>query len=416
MARLLLALATLFWASVAQAAPYAAFVMAADTGETLYADNAETPLHPASITKMMTLYLAFEALQDGKLRLADPVVWSRHAASQQPSKIGLRPGQFLSVDETIRAIAVHSGNDAAVALAERIDKTEAAFAAHMTRQARELGMTRTHFVNASGLSNRAHVTTAHDIAILSLALMKRFPGYYRYFSTPTFTYGTRRYSNHNHLLGRDGVDGIKTGYTADAGFTLAASAQRDGRRLIAVVLGARTSRDRNADVARLLDLGFTQLAENRRGGSFSIAANFRPQGAGGAPAMPAATATGDDDEPAPPVRARPRPAPAKKAAAPHKATTAGKASKKAPAKATAKKATSKTKAKSTATAKKASSAKHSPAKAKAKSATAAKAKTTAKTKTAASTKAKAAKPKKAASAPTGKSSVKHKKKDADKGR
>ncbi|HWL46767.1 MAG TPA: D-alanyl-D-alanine carboxypeptidase family protein [Sphingomonadaceae bacterium] len=299
----------------AAAAPrYAAIVTAADTGEILYASNADAVLHPASITKIMTLYLAFEALETGRLHPTDRVVWSRHAAAQSPTKLGVPAGGSLSVDAVIRAIAVKSANDAAVALAERIDGTETAFAAHMTREAKRLGMTGTRFVNASGLPNAAHVTTARDIATLSAAMIRRFPERYRYFSTASFTYGKRRFVNHNHLLGKvAGVDGIKTGFTNDAGWTLAASAQRDGKRLIAVVLGARSPATRDKDVERLLDLGFDSLDHRALGEPFSIAANFHSLGAGGAAARPATGA--GDEEPAVRPTARPaphKPAPAKK--------------------------------------------------------------------------------------------------------
>jgi D-alanyl-D-alanine carboxypeptidase/D-alanyl-D-alanine carboxypeptidase (penicillin-binding protein 5/6) len=320
---MLKAFATALWCAIlliaapATAAPrYAAILVSAETGETLYATNPDAVVHPASITKMMTLYLAFEALESGRLRPTDQVVWSRHAAVQQPTKLGVPVGGSLSVDAVIRAIAVKSANDAAVALAERIDKTESAFAAHMTREAKRLGMSKTVFVNASGLSNPAHVTTARDIATLSSALIRRFPQYYRYFSTASFDYGKRHFVNHNHLLGKVmGVDGIKTGFTNDAGWTLAASAQRGGKRMIAVVLGARSPATRDKDVEHLLDLGFAALDHRAVGTPFSVAANFQSLGAG-VTGRNRATVGSGDEEPAvraPAKRASTKHAPAKRA-------------------------------------------------------------------------------------------------------
>lgn len=283
-------------AAPAAAAPRYAAILVTETGETLYASNPDLALHPASITKMMTLYLAFEALQNGQLRSTDRIVWSRHAAAQRPTKLGVPAGGSLDVDSVIRAIAVKSANDAAVALAERIDGTEAAFAAHMTREAKRIGMTHTLFVNASGLSNPAHVTTARDIATLSSALIRHFPQQYRYFSTASFEYGARRYVNHNHLLGKVmGVDGIKTGFTNDAGWTLAASAQRGGKRLIAVVLGARSPTTRDRDVEQLLNLGFETLDQRALGAPFSVAANFHSLGAGTSGATQTALGSGDEE-------------------------------------------------------------------------------------------------------------------------
>ena len=338
-------------ANACRAAPYAAILMSVDNGEALYSDNADTPLHPASITKMMTLYLTFEALGNGTLRLTDPVPISRHAASQRPSKLGLRPGATISVDDAIRALAVKSANDIAVALAEKIDGSEDAFARHMTREAQQLGMRGTLFVNASGLPNPAHVTTARDIATLSTALIRRFPIYYRYFSTPTFTYAARSYANHNHLLGRmQGVDGIKTGYTVDAGWTLAASAQRNGHRMIAVVLGARSARDRDADAERLLQLGFESLDRRALGQPFTVAQNFQPRGAVRGGIVEVATESGDDDA-APPPRRRVHISaqPARKAGSARHAYVAP--ARHGKAKATTKKGTSATRARHTRAAK-----------------------------------------------------------------
>jgi D-alanyl-D-alanine carboxypeptidase len=268
------------FAAQAKAPPppqYAAILVSPQTGETLFAQNADLMLHPASITKMMTLYLAFQGLAQGKLSLNDMVTFSRHAADQRPSKIGLAPGKSIRLDTLIRLIAVKSANDGAVALAEHIDGTEAAFAAHMTREAKRIGMRNTQFVNASGLSNPGQLTTARDIATLATTIIRHYPQQYRYFATRNFDYGTQSFTNHNHLLGKvPGVDGIKTGFTVDAGYTLAASAERQGSRLIAVVLGARSAKTRDMDVVRLLDLGFSQMG---RGQQVAIADQFKSTGA-----------------------------------------------------------------------------------------------------------------------------------------
>jgi D-alanyl-D-alanine carboxypeptidase (penicillin-binding protein 5/6) len=220
----------------------------------------------------MTLYLAFEQMAAGRLRLDDRVVISRFAANQRPSRLGLKPGDTISVDECIRSIATKSANDMAVALAEHLAGSEAKFAALMTTRARALGMSATTFTNASGLPDARHISTARDIATLSRAMIRSFPQYYGYFQQQQFVYGTQTLNNHNRLLGAmPGVDGIKTGYTNAAGFTLAASAVRDGRRLIAVVLGAPASRARDSNVASLLNAGFTVLDARNRGQRLQVA-------------------------------------------------------------------------------------------------------------------------------------------------
>jgi D-alanyl-D-alanine carboxypeptidase len=231
------------------------------TGEILYADDPDSARHPASITKVMTLYLAFEAIRDGRLRLDDSLVISRNAAYQKPSKLGLGIGRSLPVEETIRIIAVKSANDLAMALAERIGGSEAAFVDRMNAKARAIGMTRTHFANPTGLPDPDNVTTARDIATLSASLVRNFPTYYTYFSLRTAAYRKQVYANHNALLGHVlGLDGIKTGYTADAGFTLAASAIRNGRRLIGVVLGEPSVTARSRDMKQMLESGFATLS------------------------------------------------------------------------------------------------------------------------------------------------------------
>jgi len=263
-------------AAAAAARPrYAAILMDARTGEVLYSNAADEQRHPASITKVMTLFLAFDALVAGRLRLADPITMSYHAASQRPSKLGLAPGRSITLDDAIHIITVKSANDVAVALAERIGGSEAAFAQLMTRKARALGMTNTTFTNATGLPDPGNVTTARDIATLSSALLRAHPSYYAYFGQQAFKYDNRSYTNHNRLLGKlTGLDGIKTGFTNDAGFTLAASAQRNGQRLITVVLGEPSIAARNRDVTALLDAGFTVLERRRMGENTSVAFNL----------------------------------------------------------------------------------------------------------------------------------------------
>lgn len=251
---------------------YAAFLADADTGEVLYARRADAERFPASITKVMTLYMVFERLAAGTLRLDDRVVMSRHAASQRPSKLGLKPGESLTVDQAIRSLATKSANDVAVALAEHVAGSEAAFARLMTTRAHQLGMTSSRFVNPNGLPDSRQVTTARDIYLLSRAVIRDFPQYYSYFQQQQFTFAGRAMPNHNHLLRTTpGVDGIKTGFTNAAGFTLTASAVRDGRRLIAVVLGGPTRVARDANVESLLSAGFAVLAARRQGRTIQVA-------------------------------------------------------------------------------------------------------------------------------------------------
>ena len=240
--------------------------MDAHTGEILYANAFRELRHPASITKVMTLFLTFDALASGSLKLTDPVVFSRNAANQRPSKLGIAPGRSITVDEAIRVMAVKSANDVAVALGETVAGSEKAFVQLMNQKARLLGMRDTVYANPSGLPDPNNVTTAYDLALLSAALMRVHPARYGYFSQRTFAYGKTVFKNHNHLLDKiDGMDGIKTGYTMDAGFTLAASAARDNRRLIAVVLGEPSTAARNRDVTALLEAGFTVLKERGNG-------------------------------------------------------------------------------------------------------------------------------------------------------
>ncbi|HET9902766.1 MAG TPA: D-alanyl-D-alanine carboxypeptidase [Xanthobacteraceae bacterium] len=244
--------------------PYAAIVVDANSGRVLHAKNADSLRHPASITKIMTLYLLFERLEAGKLKLDTELPVSAHAAAQAPSKLGLRPGETIEVEDAIKALVTKSANDVAVVVAEAIGGTEREFARMMTRKARALGMEKTVYVNASGLPDEDQVTTAREQAILGRAIQERFPQYYRYFSTRVFTYHGRHMRNHNHLLGRvDGVDGIKTGYIRASGFNLVASLRRDGRHLIAVVIGGSSARSRDARMRDLLESN-VEIASVRR--------------------------------------------------------------------------------------------------------------------------------------------------------
>ena len=244
-------------------AKYAAFVVDANTGQIYYARNADTRRFPASLTKIMTLYMAFEALETGKLTSDQPLSVSRRAAGQAPSKLGLKVGQTITVEQAINALSVKSANDVATVVGEAIGGTEANFARLMTRRAHALGMTKTTFMNASGLPNSRQKSTARDMAILGKALLVNFPGYYSYFSKLTFKHNERTYRNHNKLLRTyEGMDGIKTGYIRASGFNLVASAERDGVRLIGVVFGGRTGQSRDAHMASLLNRSWRKAKEN----------------------------------------------------------------------------------------------------------------------------------------------------------
>lgn len=240
------------------AAPYAAVVMDARTGKVLHARNADTRLHPASLTKMMTLYITFEAIKHGEISLDTKIRVSRNAAAEPPSKLGLKAGQKIKLRYCIRAAAVKSANDCATAIGEAISGSEARFARRMNRTAKALGMTRTTFKNANGLTEKGHLSTARDMTILGRHLIYDFPEYYNLFSRQSTNAGLREVSNTNRrlLASYRGADGIKTGYTRAAGFNLVASAERGNERVIATVFGGRSSASRNAKVAELLDLGF----------------------------------------------------------------------------------------------------------------------------------------------------------------
>ena len=243
-------------------ARYASIVIDGETGEVLRSRNADIRRYPASLTKMMTLYLLFEAIDEGRLSLTSKLKVSKRAAGQPASKLGLRAGSTIRVEDAIKALAVKSANDIAVVVAEALGGTEVEFARKMTRKAKALGMSRTAFRNASGLPNRKQRSTARDMAQLARALMRDFPHRYHYFDDESFRYRGRVHRSPNKLLGSyRGMDGIKTGYIRASGFNLVASAERDGRRVVAVVFGGKTARSRNRHMANLLDLGFTRIAE-----------------------------------------------------------------------------------------------------------------------------------------------------------
>ncbi len=233
--------------------PYASIVVDANSGKVMEAVNADSPRYPASLTKIMTLYLLFEQLEAGKITLSTEMPVSAHAAAQAPSKLGLKPGQSIDVATAIRAIVTKSANDVAVIMAEAIAGDEITFAKQMTAKARALGMKHTTYHNASGLPDAHQRTTARDQAILGRAIHDRFPKFYHYFSTRTFAYHGKEMRNHNRLLGRvDGVDGIKTGYIRESGFNIVTSVHRNGRHIVAAVFGGRSASARDARAKSLI--------------------------------------------------------------------------------------------------------------------------------------------------------------------
>jgi D-alanyl-D-alanine carboxypeptidase len=239
-------------------------VVDANSGAVMQATNADSPRHPASLTKIMTLYLLFERLEAGKIKMSAEMPVSAHAAAQAPSKLGLEPGESIRVETAIRAIVTKSANDVAVIVAEALAGDEPDFARLMTAKARALGMTHTAYYNASGLPDDKQITTARDQSILGRAIYDRFPQYYRYFSTRTFEFRGKEMRNHNHLLGSiPGIDGIKTGYIRDSGFNIVTSVQRNNRHLVAVVFGGRTANARDARVRSLIDNNINIAAVKR---------------------------------------------------------------------------------------------------------------------------------------------------------
>lgn len=255
-----LALAAVVLVAIARpaaAADYSALVVDAATGAVLYERDADKVRFPASITKVMTLYLLFEDIEAGNLTLSDKLTVSANAAAQSPVKLGVRAGQTIKVKDAILALVTLSANDVAVVVAENLAVTEAKFARRMTERARELGMGDTLFRNASGLPNPDQVTTARDMVRLAMAVRRDFPGYYDFFSTRSFTYKGVTYGNHNKLLGKvRGVDGLKTGFTRAAGWNLAATAVRDGRIIVGIILGGESRLWRDARMTELLNTGF----------------------------------------------------------------------------------------------------------------------------------------------------------------
>ena len=263
----LLVIALASAAAPAQAAQrYAAFVADAQTGEVLHARRADAPRYPASLTKMMTLYMLFEAIEEGEVALDDAITASREAASRPESRLGLRADDQLPVEIAIRALIVRSANDVAVAVAEHLAGDEAAFAEAMTERAAALGLEATTFRNASGLPDRNQRTTARDMAALAVALKRDFPDRFHFFDDRTVSWNGRRFTSHNTLVGRvDGVDGLKTGYIRASGFNVAVSAEREDRRIIAVVMGGATASVRDAHAEELVDAAFAALEARETG-------------------------------------------------------------------------------------------------------------------------------------------------------
>ncbi len=282
--------------------PFAAMVVDVKTGRTLHAVNEDAIRHPASITKVMTLYLLFEQLERGRFDLDSRLTVSARAASMAPSKLGLRPGSTIEVEDAILALVTKSANDAAATIAENIAGSEEAFAELMTRRARQLGMSRTTFKNASGLPHPGQVTTARDLTILARALQDRFPRYYKFFQTRNFEFAGRAYRNHNRLLGRvEGVDGIKTGFVRASGFNLMTNAKTDDRHIVTVVLGGKSGAHRDRIVENLVESHLPRaFAGARQTAPITVAAE---PAAAPAPARPTVVAEAPREAP------RPRPEP-----------------------------------------------------------------------------------------------------------
>jgi D-alanyl-D-alanine carboxypeptidase len=277
----------------------AAIVVDGVSGRVLYSRNGDEPRFPASLTKMMTLYVLFEALDKGSIRLDTQLVTSGYAAGVYPTKLGLKPGETISVDLAVKAVAVLSANDAAVVIAEGLSGSESRFADRMTAKARAIGMTKSAFQNASGLPHPRQVTTAADMAMLGRRLAYDYPQYYHYFATPSFEFKRRVYNTHDHLLTAfAGTDGIKTGYTRASGFNLVSSVVRDNRHLVGVVMGGISVPSRDREMMRILAEGFDAAANNPtlvaranvpwRGGRPPFTNPFRP-----APSTPTLVAAND---------------------------------------------------------------------------------------------------------------------------
>ncbi len=275
--------------------PFSVFAIDGNSGRVLYGQDENALRHPASITKVMTLYLLFGELERHRLSLDTRIEISSHAAAQKPTKLGLRPGSTIRIEDAIGAIVTKSANDMAVAIAERIGGSEPAFASMMTRKAHALGMSRTNFVNASGLPADMQLTTARDLATLGRAIHDRYPQYFHYFSTHSFTYAGQTMANHNHLMDQvEGMDGIKTGYTVASGFNLLSSVNRNGHWLVSVVLGGKTRLGRDRIMADIIEAQIDNCATRRT--TPMVAEN--PDLEHVAEAVPVITHEGDD---APPV-------------------------------------------------------------------------------------------------------------------
>ncbi|MGO9740504.1 MAG: serine hydrolase [Roseiarcus sp.] len=285
--------------------PFSAIVVDANNGRELYGVDENALRHPASLTKVMTLYLLFDELQKGAMTLDTPIRISEHAAAQEPSKLGIPAGDSLTADQAIKAIVTRSANDVAVAIAETIGHDESTFAEMMTRKAHALGMSRTLYRNASGLPNDEQLTTARDLSILARATEDHFPQYFHYFSTHEFDWDGEVIGNHDHLIGRvDGVDGMKTGYTRASGFNLLTTLHSDGRSVVAVVLGGRTSGQRDRIMAAMLDDHVAE-ASDRGHTAPMIADNESPVAA--PPSRPAVAAVAPPPRPAVAAVAAPPP-------------------------------------------------------------------------------------------------------------
>jgi len=243
---------------------YAAFVVDENTGVVLHSRRSDAERYPASLTKMMTLYMLFEALETGEIGLNDQIRVSANAANATPSRLGLRNGESISAENAIRALVVKSANDVAIAVGERLGGGESRFGTLMTTRAAELGLTNTTFRNASGLPNSRQTTTARDMARLAIALHRDYPQYFHYFNEETFTWNGRRYSNHNSLVGRvRGVDGLKTGYIRASGFNVVVSAERGDNRLVTVIMGGPSSAARDAHAEELIEAAFATLEQRQ---------------------------------------------------------------------------------------------------------------------------------------------------------
>ena len=261
---------------------YAAFVIDATTGQVLFERNPDKVLHPASLTKVMTLLMLFEAIDSGKVTLRSRIPISKHAASMPASKLGLKAGSSIKVEDAIYALVTLSANDISAAIGEYLGGTESGFARMMTARAKTLGMNKTRFMNASGLPNSQQVSSARDMATLARFVISTYPNYYRYFSKTNFSYNGRSYHNHNRLMGKyAGMDGMKTGFVNASGFNLVASAVRNDRRLIGVVFGGRTAQSRNDHMANILDAAFERARSLPKDRVLMASAN-------GAPGMPQA--------------------------------------------------------------------------------------------------------------------------------